>query len=309
MTTPVSIKTYRDILKEFQGHIAKLFGTRYVLNGHEPKHNPMAWRFGDGSVDSESRGVTTDLLLIFENRDKATARLNIGRWKERPLYDNIAFAFNADSNDPSGLVVSFSTRTNGVIEGGTRFSGDVFREQLKDINRRFRNDGRPKTRKHLMSILERFVDNPELGIEPFVPDADISLVRDRYESELIAMSEEIAAESDDLKAMNYVRDDILRIVEDKINQSEEAKLIRELEQKIEALKEQVERRQKALFEEYEFAKKDKLIAKKKMTLHHLDRKRRERISAIQLHAPSGYNRAQMRALDQWLRSFNIKPGH
>lgn len=307
MGTPLSIKQYRDILREFQDHIKGQFDVRYVLNGHKPRHNPMAWRFLE-IQEPESRGVKTDLLVLFENRDVWTAELDLGRYRSRPLFDNIAFAFNADETDPSGIKVSFSTRTNGAIEGSTEFSADLFKDLLKQVNRTFRNDGRPTSREQLMETLSVFMDNPEVGIHPFKPSVDISLVTDRYEPQLTEVCSKLKAESQSLQSLKDEKARVYTEVSKEIETSDEAKQIKELERKLKALREELSEKEARLLEERGYKANDDKISDKDFAVYKLTRERKDLIHHIRMTTPSNYNREKVRAVDQWLRRFNLKVG-
>lgn len=245
MSTNVSIKKFKHSLDEFHDHIRPFYRHRYVLNGHEPKYNPMAWM--DSDMPTSSRGVNADLVLIFEDRGKVTGRKpSPNRPKGRPLYDSIGFSFNQDDDDPSKVEVCFSIKASGELKSGPFLSEDLFRDLLKGINRTFRNDGAPKTHRELMKALEIFWKNPEQGIEPVKPKASVlELLGDQAEK-IPALHNRInlltVRNIEDHKKIGKLNKE-LKV---EMQECEEAKEIARLEKQIKKLRSEMKKRKSTL---------------------------------------------------------------
>lgn len=292
----VSIKRYSDSLREFEQHVSGHFDHRLSLIGTKSKDRPLSWR--DNSP-SRTKGVESDLIVIFEDRSKVVKKEKLGRFKERPVYDSFAFSFNRESDDSDALIVSYSTRIDGEIASSTPFSESVFRDLIREINRNFRNDGVPKDRQTLLWRLSAvFMENPGHGIRPFDSDEalDAILGKDRDEAlRLKGVIEEADKDALETKA------ELSRIqcqIEQEANQSAEAIEIQRLEKEIEKLKKKIGRKKSEAFK----ARGGKDLAQKEN--HDIEKGNEARrtlfkvIESIQQRAPS--DPASKSSVQKWL---------
>lgn len=283
MANHVSIKTFRNSLDEFADHIKAFYGHRYTLNGHKPKYDPTAWL---DDMPSRSKGVESDLVVIFEDRKQVTARkpsrLNP---KGRPVYNSIAFSFNQNEDDTSKMEVSFSMKFAGKIESGQFYSEDLFRKLIKEVNRIFRTEGEPKSRDELMKVLTIFWNNPQEGIKPLKPKKDLSELLGDDADKIPAMHKRIQhlkrENTTDFLAANKLRKE----VETEIAQCQEAKEIAELEGRIKKLRSAMKKRKARLKDESGMTDLERKISEREKEIWSFSKKINETYARLKKHTP------------------------
>lgn len=245
MTSPVSIKKYRNSLKEFEQHIEPHFNSRYSLNGCMPSHNPMAWISGG---DNYSKGVDADLIVIFADKRNPVGEKPTHRGS-RKIFDSVAFSFNSSPESNGGMDVIFSFKKNGEITSSQSYPETVFRELIRRVNRTFRNDGVPESREDLMDVLGIFLNNEEFGIEPFDPNKTLVEILGVEGEHIEALCEESQEHLDRAKKDAVTLEKLSSEVDLEIDGSDEAKEIEDLQQKIAHLRRKMNRnRQEKLAE-------------------------------------------------------------
>lgn len=294
MANQVSIKKFRNSLTEFRTHVSKHFGHRFVLNGHDPKCNPMSWMNGS---PSRSKGIDADLVLIFEDRTKKTAS-KPGPYGDRPLYDSIGFSFNQSDDDPTKMDVSFSSKKDGEILSGEFYSEDLFRELIKDVNREFRTNGVPESRYDLMQALKVFWDNAEKGITPLNPKKSLSEVLGDNEEKIPALFAKIQRLTKETSPKYLKLNKLKTQVNVDIDNSDEAKEIKALEKQIKKLRSDMKKKKQVMMDESgataleeEIASNDRQIKESKVEI------RRTSDALMRKTPKSGPVRNE---LEQWL---------
>lgn len=240
-----NIKRHKDSLKELEQHVSGHFGRRYSLTATESRYRPMSWQ--DGSA-SRTKGVESDLIVIFEDNSKPVGHITLSRFDEKPIYDSFAFSFNRISEDSDELLVSYSTKINDKIESGTPFSQETFRDLLRGLNRRFREEGAPKDRQTLLWRLQAvFLDNPEAGIQPHDESGALNKVLGKDKEVILGLKDRIReADAEWMEAHSQISA-LQSVIAQEANTSPEAMAIKRLQNEIKALKKTLARKEKESF--------------------------------------------------------------
>lgn len=234
-----SIKRYKDLIQRFEAFIKPHFGTRYTLVRAEPKSNPMAWA---SNAPSMSKGVDSDLILIFEDRTKSVGSVQVDRFTERSVYDSVAFSFNWKDEESDDLSVAFSIKQDGVITSSTPFDTEIFRELLRQINRTFANEGVPKDQQTLLWRMQAvFMENSEHHIEIFDETRAVKNLLGKDANKPEKLIKELQSARDNLSEAEAQISRIVHLVDQESKTSPEAMEIQRLEKKLKLLRSQLKR--------------------------------------------------------------------
>lgn len=240
-----SIKRFKHSLSELEHHVSGHFNNRYSLNRSEPKYKPYAW--SDGS-NSRTRGVESDVIVIFEDRRRSVGERKISDYVSQSIYDSFAFSFNRILEGSDKLTVTFSTKLNGTITSSTTFSEELFRSLIRELNRKFRNEGVPKDRQTLLWRLQAFfMNNPDKGIEPFDQDKALLQVLGKDGEEVIRLKDRVrAARTREEKVHNEISQ-LHQAINQEALTSEETLKIQRLEKEIKDLRKKLSAQKKDAF--------------------------------------------------------------
>lgn len=234
-----SIKRYKDLIHRFEVFIKPHFGHRYILVRAEPKHNPMAWAIG---AESRTKGVDSDLILIFEDRTQSVGTIQVDRYTERPVYDSVAFSFNWKDEESDDLSVAFSIKQGGTVTSSTPFDTDVFRELMRQINRKFATEGVPKDRQTLLWRLQSmFMENDEHHIEVFDETQAVKALLGKDGNKPDKLKKELSQARDKIAQADQEISRIRQLVDQESKTSPEAMEIKRLEKKLTLLRSQLKR--------------------------------------------------------------------
>lgn len=300
MTNPVSIQKYRNSLNEFQQHIQPHFNNRFSLNGGMSRYNPMAWVSGSNGY---SRGVDAELIVIFEDKRNPVGEKRSNS-KSHKIYDSIAFSFNQSSDVNGGMDVIFSFKKKGKITSSQSFPEAVFRELIRRVNRTFRNEGVPESRKDLMSIFNVFLNNDEFGIETFDPNKSLPEILGAEGDHIEALYSEGQKQTNRLKNDKFRLEKLDSEVRIEIGGSPEAKQIQELRDKIGYLERKMRRDREKLLAERGGDDLKASISEAKDLINNCRKDSLEASSTILRRVPRGS--AIRDNVESWLLKHHIK---
>lgn len=294
---PVSLKRHRDSLKELEHHLKSHFSKRVIFHHHKPRYNAMAWA---EDLPTYSKGIADDTLLILEDTRKVTGRKVHGRFTTYDTYDSIGFTFNPDQNS---LSVRFSIKEGEAVRYSNPFSGEVFRTALNDLNRHFRKEGIPESRKALIECLESFfMMNPDQGIKPQDVEEELNRVLGDERKIIPALDKTLAACKDELLIAHSRVVDINTQVKNEIQTSPEQMKIDRLKKEIKALEKTRDEKKNALFERLKGPNWAAAERDAESVILRLQKQRREAVDRLRQRAvgePTLFNRVQ-----SWLESLN-----
>ena len=287
---PVSLKRFRDSLKTFQQYLREHYQNRVIFHHHEPHYNPMAWT---DDLPSYSKGIVDDTILILADTRSVTGKKVHGRYRTHDTYDSIGFTFNPDQD---GLSVRFSIKEGEAVRYSNPFSGEVFRTALNGINRHFRKEGVPESRKALIECLEAFfMSNPELAIKPQQVGEELDRLLGDERQIIPALNEKIAAGKTDLITAHNKLGHIKERIKSEIQVSAEQMKIDRLKKEIKEIEKVRDAKKKALFEKLEGPVWESMEKEAEQTVFRLQKERRVAVNRLRdraLGEPTLFSRVQ-----------------